>query len=208
MTRFSDTTMEAAGAERHVAYVLLAEFDFASGFVRVNSGDRYYTHESHEFAPLGTFAGIGSVRENGDLIPEKVEYMLSAVNNSLITTALTENYHNRDARLWAAYLNPMTYELAHTPRMLREERMDVMTIRREQNNSLISQICESRLIRWNHRADLLYSLEHQKLFDSTDNFFNRVATLPNTVVKWRGEKVIVGGGGGGGGTPRGQRQEV
>lgn len=194
MTRFADATMETAGDQAHVPYVLLAEFDFSSGFVRVNSGDRAFTHEGNSFEAIGKLGAISSVKENGNLNPEKMEYTLSGVDNSLITTTLTENYHYRAARLWVAYVDPVTIALLHTPRLLREDRMDVMTIRTEPNVSTISLVCENSLIRWNETAGWTYTQEHQKVFDSTDEFFNQVSLLANKTVKWRGELVVRGGG--------------
>lgn len=211
MTRFSDATMEAAGALPHVPYVLFAEFDFSSGFVRVNSADRVLQNEGNDYQPLGTLGAISSVRENGNLIPEKMEYTLSGVDNSLITTTLTEDYHYRAAKLWVAYVDPSTCALLHTPRLLREDRMDVMTINTEPNVSSISLVCENSLIRWNESAGWTYTDEHQKVFDATDDFFDQVALLPNKVAKWRGALVSsggFGGGGAGGGGKRGRPDKV
>lgn len=206
MTRFADTTMEAAGELPHVPYVMLAEFDFASAFVRVNSADRPFQHQGNTYEAIGKLGGIGSVKENGELNPEKTEYTLTGVDNSLITTTLTENYHYRAARLWVAYVDPVTLTMLHTPRLLREDRMDVMTIRTEPNVSSISLVCENSLIRWNESAGWLYTHEHQIVFDSTDAFFNQVALIANKVVKWRGELVVHGGGGQSG--PQRRTQQV
>lgn len=213
MTRFALTANQDATELAHVPYVLFAEFDFASGFVRVNSGDRTLTNDGNSYGALGTLGGISSVRENGNLSPEKLEFQLSGVDSSLLTTTLTENYHGRDARLWVGYLNPETYQLVTTPQILWEGFMDVMTIRTEQNSSIISLVCENRLIRWNDAADWLYTHEHQRLFDASDSFFNQVALLPNKEIKWRGSHVITHGrggetGGGGSNPHRGRPQEV
>lgn len=210
MTRFALTANQDAASLPHVPYVLLAEFDFPSDFVRVNSADRYYTHNAQQFGPLGTLCSIGPVKENGDLIPEKLEFQLSGVDNSLITKVRTELYHGRDSRLWVGYVNAESYQLVATPHLLWEGYMDTMSILTEENSSLISLVCENRLIRWNLAADhCTYTHESQRLFDATDKFFNKVATLGNKVAKWRGELVITGGGTGARSNPkRGRTQEV
>ena len=194
MTRFALAANETAAAQAHVPYVLLAEFDFSSGSVRVCSADRPYVHLGNTYGAIGTLGGIGPVKENGNLSPEKLDFTLSGVDNSLITTALTENYHGRDARLWVGYLDD-NYQLVTTPQIVWEGFMDVMAIRTEQNSSTISQTCENRLIRWNDSASWLYTQEHQRLFDSTDDFFNQVTTLPNKTVRWNGMNVYSGNGG-------------
>lgn len=207
MTRFALSANQDATELPHVPYVLFAEFDFASGFVRANSSDRSLTHLGNVYSAIGTLGGVGPVKENGNLSPEKLEFQLSGVDNSLITTTLTEDYHGRDARLWVGYLNAESYVLVTTPQILWEGFMDVMTIRTEQNTSVISLVCENRLIRWNDAADWLYTDEHQKLFDTTDNFFDQVALLPNKEIKWRGEHVITGGGNNGGRERRGDHTQ-
>lgn len=203
MTRFALTANQDASELPHVPYVILVEMDFASGFVRANSSDRYFTHQGNEFAPFGTLASIGPVRENGDLSPEKLEFQLSGVDNSLITVTLTEDYHGRDVRVWVGSLGE-TMQLVTTPELIWEGLMDVMTIRTEQNESIISVIAENRLLRWNDAADWLYTQEHQRLYDATDDFLNQVAIIQNKEVKW-GEYALRTREGGGGPTPPGRR---
>lgn len=191
MTRFALSANEDAASETHVAYVLLAEFDFASGFIRLNSGDRPYTHSGNTFGAVGQLAGIGRVRENGDLNPEKLDFTLSGVDNSLIATTLTEDYHGRDARLWVGYLDE-NLQLVTTPQIIWEGFMDQMTIRTEANVSTIGLTCENRLIRWAQSSGWLYTSEHQGLFDTTDTFFSFVSVLQNKIIKWGGRTVNTG----------------
>ena len=193
MTRFAATENETASGRPHVPYVLFAEFDFSSGFVRLNSSNRSMTHESNTYLGGGRLVGIGAVRENGNLNPEKLDFQLSGVDNSYITTVLTEDYHGRDARLWVGYLNADTFELVATPQILWEGFMDVLTIRTEAGGSTISLTCENRLILWNKSAGWLYTDEHQKLFDANDDFLLLVPTIANKEVRWGGGTVDVGG---------------
>lgn len=195
MSRFDSSTNETATQQAHVPYVLLAEFDFASGFVRLSSRDRAYTHQGNEFGAIGNLGGVGPVRENGNLSPEKLEFQLSGVDSSLISTTLTEDYHGRDARLWVGYLGEDD-QLVATPQIIWEGFMDTMTLRREAGSAVIALVCENRLIRWKDTAGWLYTFEHQQLFDSTDTFFDKVSTLPNKVAKWGGATVWRGDGGG------------
>lgn len=190
MSRFDSTDNDDATEKRFVPYVLLGEFEFSSATVRVCSADRSFTHQGNTFGAIGTLGGVGNVRENGNLSPEKLEFQLSGVSNSLITTTLTEDYHGRDARLWVGYLNQETYALVDTPQLIWEGFMDVMTIRTDKNSSVISLVCENRLIRWNETAGWMYTHEHQRVFDSTDNFFDQVAVIQNLIIKWGDEKAV------------------
>jgi hypothetical protein len=190
MTRFALADNEAAASRSHVPYVLLAEFDFASGFLRVNSGVRSYEHNGETYLGTGSLASVGPVRENGNLSPEKVEFQL-AVDTSLLSTVLTEDYHARGVSLWVGYLNE-SLDLITTPQLIWEGLMDVMMIRTDANTSIISLTCENRLINWNKSSGWLYTDEHQKLFDPDDEFFSKIAVIQNLSLKWGGKTVGIG----------------
>jgi hypothetical protein len=185
VSRFALTANADATALDHVPYVLLCELNFASGFIRLNSSDRTYTHAGNTYSPFGQLASIGSVKENGELVPESLEFTLPGVDASLITTTLTENYVGRAVTLWVAYLDD-NLQFVATPQILWEGLMDQMNIQREEKTATIQLICESRLIRWNRPAGWLYTHEHQRLIDSTDDFLNYVALMVNRLLKWGG----------------------
>jgi hypothetical protein len=185
MSRFALTANADATALDHVPYVLLCDLNFASGVIRLNSADRSYTHAGNAYQPFGQLASIGSVKENGELVPESLEFVLPGVDGSLITTTLTENYVGRAVTLWVAYLDD-NLQFVATPQIIWEGLMDQMNIQRDEKKATIQLVCESRLIRWNRPAGWLYTHEHQRLIDSTDDFLNFVALMVNRVLKWGG----------------------
>lgn len=191
MSRFALTANADATELDHVSYVLLCELNFASGFIRLNSGDRVYTHAGNTYQPFGSLASISSVKENGELVPESLEFTLPGVDPSLITTTLTENYAGRAVTLWVAYLDD-NLQFVATPQVLWEGLMDQMNIQREEKTATIQLVCESRLIRWQKASGWLYTHEHQRLVDSTDDFLNYVALMVNRVLKWGGFRVHTG----------------
>lgn len=190
MTRFTASENQAATEQPHIPYVMFADFDFPSGHVRANSGARSYTFGGNTYEPLGKLAGIGPVKESADLSPEKLEFTLSGVDNSLVLTTLGEKYHGRSANLYVGYCNDQG-DLVTTPALLWEGDMDVMSIRTEESSSVIGLVCENRLVLWSTASGWLYSHEHQRiLFPSAgDLFFNLVETLTDKVAKW-GDKTV------------------
>jgi hypothetical protein len=153
-------------------------------------GSFVYARRQH-YQPFGQLASIGSVKENGELVPESLEFVLPGVDGSLITTTLTENYVGRAVTLWVAYLDD-NLQFVATPQIIWEGLMDQMNIQRDEKTATIQLICESRLIRWNRPAGWLYTHEHQRLIDSTDDFLNYVALMVNRVLKWGGFPVAPG----------------
>lgn len=206
MTRFAVPQNSTAVTLPHVPYVMFADFDFASGNVRLSSWDRDFTFGGNTYTGLGNFVSVGPVKESADLSPDMLEFTLSNVPTSAMSDTLTQTYHGRSASLYVGYLTEDN-TLVGTPHLLWEGRMDRLLVRTDEGGSLISLICENRLVLWNKAAGWLYTHEHQKEFASGDLFFDQVATLPNKVVKW-GEKDVPTGRPGGGGRPgRGHDRE-
>lgn len=189
MTRFAAAEMTSAAEQPHVPYVLFGDLDFLSGHVRLNTSDSDIAFGGNTYLG-GRLIGIGEVVESAALNPEKISMSLSGVENSLITTALTESYHGRSATLYVAYLGS-DGALVATPSVLWEGRMDTMDINTGPNTSEITLTCESRLVLWNEATELLYTHEHQGLLAAAlpDDFFVRVVELADKVVRWGGATV-------------------
>lgn len=187
MTRVSGANATASGLP-HAPYMVAVDLGFDSGHVRVCSGFRAYTFTdlfgSNTYSGLGELGSIDQVKESAQLIPERVALQLSGVDNSLITTALAENYKGRSCTLYVGYLTEAG-DLVATPYPLWEGRMDVMTIKSDVNVSTIQLVCENRLILWNKSAGWLYTVEHRAvLMATTDNFFDQLAIIQNRPMHW------------------------
>jgi hypothetical protein len=189
MSRFEAAENEAAIEESRIPYVLFAEFDFASGFVRLNSTSYKWRFNGEDFLGAGRLAGIGPVRENGEMIPDKLEFTLSGIPAEYVAITLTEKYHGRDARLWVGYVDKETFKFVADPQLIWEGFMDVMVLSRGRGSRTISLVCENRFILWNKASGWMYTDEHQRVFDPTDAFFNQVAKIQNKVVTWGSQTV-------------------
>jgi hypothetical protein len=205
MTRFSASENEDAASGVHVAYVLFADFDFASGNVRLCTFSRDLTFGGFTYTAVGKLANIGPVRESADLSPDKLEFTLAG-DTAALALALTEQYHGRDAMLHIGFLDASD-QLVATPHLLWEGRMDTMGIRSQKNGSVISLVCENRLVLWNRASGWLLTDEHQEELAPGDRILDLVHTLMNKVVKWNKSKVSSGRSGGGGRRGRGPREQ-
>jgi hypothetical protein len=203
VTRFSVAANATAAGLAHVPYVMFADFDFASGHIRVNSSDREISFGSNAYIGLGQLVGIGPVKETADLSADRLDFSLSHVPNSTMADTLTQTYHGRSASLYVGYLSE-SGALVGTPHLLWEGRMDSLKVRTEEGSSIINLVCENRLVLWNKPAGWLYTHEHQREFDVDDLFFNQVSSLPNKIAKW-GEETVQTGRRGGGGRPGGRQ---
>lgn len=183
MTNRLSTNNAAATSAAHVPYALFAAFNFASGVVRVTSWDQDISWGGNTYQSIGKFAGFSDYEEGTDLTSASLTFTLSGVDSSLMSTTLTEKYHNRDASMWIGWLDA-TNTLVDTPYLLWEGYMDSMQIHSDQGQSSISLVCESRLLLLAKAAGWTWSDVHQKQFFPGDNFFNLVASLVNKIVNW------------------------
>jgi hypothetical protein len=90
-----------------------------------------YARRQHVPARSDQLASIGPVKENGELVPESLEFTLPRRRLSLITTTLTENYVGRAVSLWVAYLDD-NLQFVATPQIIWEGLMDQMNIQRDE----------------------------------------------------------------------------
>ena len=197
MSRFAGANATAASGI-HVPYALFAEFDFPSGFVRLTSAQRSYLWGGFTWEAVGKLADVGPVKESATLSPERLDFTLSGVDNSLLMTTLGEKYHNRSCKLYKGYLDSQSYELLDTPILRFEGNMDTMTIQTNEGMSVIKLTAENRLIIWSKTAGWCYTDEHQRQFSSTDKFFDQLSRIMNIVIKWGAKDVATGRSGRGG----------
>lgn len=204
MSRLSTTNTSAASG-MIVPYALLVDFDFPSGHVLLTSWSSDIVWGGNTYKSLGRLVNVPEIAETSDLVPQAIQYTLSSQGSALppLSTALTEKYHNRTAKLYVGWLDPDNLPaLRDTPYLLHEGLMDRMPLEADKNASTVYLSVESRLILWNKAAGWMYTDDHQRQLEptGTDNFFNLVNSLANKVVKW-GEKTVGSGSMGGGGQP-------
>lgn len=192
MSRFSSSLNAAAVTKAHVPYVAFLELDFVSGTLYLSSADRPFTWGGNTYTALGKLAGIGDVTESTDITSQGLTFTVSATDQNVINTTLGENYHNRQALLSVGYLDTVTGALVDTPELIWEGLMDVLTLKADKGVATASLDCEDRLVLWNQASGWLYTQEHQRLIDPTDNFFDQVASLAAKTVVWGNSGVNTG----------------
>lgn len=182
MTRLS-TLNAAAVANPHVPYALFADFNFVSGHVRLTSYDQNFTFGGNTYQSLGQMCNFGDYPETADLTASSLTFTLTGVDSGLMSTVLTEKYHNRDATLYIGWLDANN-ALVDTPYLMWEGFMDSMSLHSDEEISSISLTCETRLLLLGKTAGWMYTDIHQKQFKTGDSFFNLVASLANKIVNW------------------------
>ncbi len=195
MTRFLSGANETASQLPDVGgLIVFAELDFASGFVRVHTGVGSYTFQSNTYSGIGQFGTIEVIKESTALRPQPVRLVLSGVDNSLMTTATTDDFHGRAATIYVGFLDE-DQTLIADPELLWEGRMDTMSISLGESTGAISLQCENRLARWDTPNMARYSDEDLQSRFAGDRFFDQLHNMMDLTLQWGGRAVLPGGGG-------------
>lgn len=102
------------------------------------------TYGSEEYLGLGDFGGItGSIKESVSNAPQAVRVALSGLNSTLLTEALDEDYHRRDAEIMLG-LDDTSGDLIGDPVVLYSGYMDKPDITLENGKSDLILTLESK----------------------------------------------------------------
>jgi hypothetical protein len=193
VSRWDSGTNETAAAQRHVVLVMFCQLDLPSGTLYLHDSAGSFTWGYHTWSGVGSFGGVERVSEALDTVAVPVDLTLSGVDPSLVSDAMTTQYHGEAATLYVGLVNPDTGALVADPQEVWGGYMDVMTIEIDQGSATISLRCESRLRR--KPAVARYTDEDLQLRYSGDNFFAHLHTVGQQR-RWGGSTVAAGGGAG------------
>ncbi len=177
------TAVANALAAENVTPVLFAEMDFASGFLRVHSAVGSYTVEGNTYTGVGTLGQVETVEESGELQAYGLRLGLSGVPNTLIGTALTEDYQGRALRVLIGVLDA-SHALVASPVVVFAGRMDNMQITLGPEAASISLNAENRLIDWDRPRVRRYNNADQQAEYPGDRGFEFTEQMVNKTLFW------------------------
>lgn len=212
MTRIVDAGVAAALLDPHLRWAVFADLSFVSGNFRAFNGIGEYTYNGQTYYGMGKAARIGKIVERAntrDFAPLSLE--LSGIPSDLLLDKVPDraDYFNRPATIYFAVFSLTTNQPVASEPAVYAGFMDQLIFKREGRNCAISVVVRHHSTIWANTIGLLYTHEHQRLIDSTDNALNQVHDQHKELV-WGGYKMSGGGGGGGGsrGGGRNPRQLV
>lgn len=178
------------GADEQAIFLAVkAEFD--TDDIRVWTGIDDLTINSETYTGAGTLLSIGNVEENLELSSSSLNVSLSAMDNTVLTYALSENYQNRNISLFLGYVMGGTNEVAGTITLFKG-RMTNLIISDTPDGSTVSVQAESRLVDLDRPSNFRYTKESQNFLHSGDTGFNRVSSLQDKEIIW-GKQSDTGG---------------
>lgn len=182
MSRTLTGAVDAALAAENVALVAFVELDFASGFVRVTTAGYDMVWNSLTWKGLGDLASIEAIGESVDFFAHGVAMQLSGIPPAMVTTARTEHYQGRAARIWLAPLGA-NYNVLADPYLAWVGRMDVMNIQMGQTAS-IGLTTETRFADWDRPRTRLYTDADQQAEFAGDTGMRYLEQLVEKTITW------------------------
>ncbi len=146
---------------------------------------------------VAKYGALEQVVESLDIIANPVRLTLSGVDNSVLSSAMTNVYAGRTAAVYLALHDPRDLSLIDTPEEIWSGIMSVMRIKFGPNTGSIVVECEHRL----RRRPLVqrYTDEDQKSRHAGDRFFQFLHQIPGYISKWGSKDVTYSTGRGSGG---------
>lgn len=100
-----DTQMEVAFTNGNTANALLAEFNFESETLYMWSGYGSLSYNGKTYLGGGNLVNISPYQETQELQAQGLQFSLSSIPATLISTALQESYQGRECRTYIATVN-------------------------------------------------------------------------------------------------------
>ena len=149
MARNITSAFNTAIGDSVVRPIFAVELDFSDGMLRFwnGYGDLTMTAggSSKTFTGSGDLLNISAVTETTEVQATGITIQLTGIKSSLISSALSANYTNRDATVYLGLFDSSKNVIADVYTLFRGK-MDVLKIQEENELANISLQVESRLI--------------------------------------------------------------
>lgn len=182
MTRTLTTAVGNAALADHVICLALLEFDFSSGVVRMTNSGFDVVYGGNTYSGKGAAGSMEAIKEPSDLYASGVAFRLSGIPAEMVTTATTEDYQGRSAKMWLAFCSA-DHVVQADPVLLWVGRMDVMSIELGAE-ATITLTTESRFADWDRPRVRRYNDADQQALYSGDTGLRYMEQLVEKQLIW------------------------
>ena len=169
MDRGSTTAFqtEIVKDENKPFHLLSVAFD--SGTVYLSDGNFAVTYDSNTYNPTGHFLSFSDIVESNQLTIETVTVSLSGVDQTYTNLLLSEDYIDREVKIFKAFLNDSNALVADPIQVFAGRISDaVVTEDNNSNTASISITCSSQFVDFDKTNGRYTNLESQQTFFSDD----------------------------------------
>ena len=187
MARNITTAFNNAIKSQVVTPIIASELEFSDGTLRFWNGYGNITMtaggSSKVFTGLGDFLGISPISESSTLQMSGVTLSMSGIKSSLISTALSAQYTNRNGAIYLGMYDTSRNVIADVYTVFKGK-MDVLNIQEGFETTVITLKLESRLVTFEKPSNRMYTLEDQQVDFSSDLGFEFIPDLQDKEITW------------------------
>jgi hypothetical protein len=174
------TTAITAGTVRPI---LLMEGQFDGGTLRFWTGYGDLTWDGQTWTGSGDLLKVDPAEETQNVEAPGAAFSLTGIKSSLISTALSDDFQGRPARIWFGQLDD-SGSVISDPVLIFSGKMDEMPITEDPENPEIHLTAENDLVILNKSRERRYTHEDQQIDYSGDKFFEFVPSLQDLEITW------------------------
>ena len=187
MARDITSDFNTAIKDTVVQPIFAIELEFSDGTLRfwTGYGDITMTAggSSKTFTGTGDLLTISPIGESSTLQMQGITVALTGIKSSLVSTALTAQYTNRNGTLYMGLYNSSGAVIDDVYTLFKGK-MDVLNINEGAETSTITLKIESRLVSFELPLNRMYTLEDQQVDYSTDLGFEFISSLQDKEIIW------------------------
>ena len=187
MSRDITSAFNTAIISKVVRPLMAVELEFSDGTLRMWNGYGDITMtaggSSKTFTGAGDLLGISEIEESDILSMSGVTLTLSGIKSSLISTALSAQYTNRNGAIYLGLFDASANVIADVYTAFKGK-MDVLNISEGQQTTIVQLKLESRLISFEKAANRMYTYEDQQVDYPNDLGFEFIPDLQDKEIIW------------------------
>jgi hypothetical protein len=140
------------------------------------------------YFPSGNLLSISSVDESADIRANGIRISLSGLDNSIISSALTEDSQGKVVKVFFGVVTTIDNrtQVVDTPYQTFEGFIDTMSITEDGDKTLVTIAVENKLIILERPVERRYTDQDQKEFFAGDKGLEFVDSLQNKTLNWGG----------------------
>lgn len=184
MARDLHASLQAATLADAIGPIILVELLLDNAPVRMWSGIGDLSWRGDTWVGTGNLLGISPVEETLTTQATGLDVSLSGVPSDLVSVALSENYNDRTAKVYAGALDLNSGALLGDPYNIFSGRLDTMKIEEGGESALITISIESELIDLERPRERRYESADQHIDYPSDDFFKFVPSIQDAEVQW------------------------
>ena len=187
MARNITDAFNTAITNKVVRPIMAVELDFSDGVLKLWNGYGNLTMtaggSSKTFTGQGDLLGVTGIEESSTLSMSGITLTFAGIKSSLISTALSAGYTNRNGAVYLGLFDASQNVIADVYTIFKGK-MDVLNIQEGPLTSVITLKLESRLITFEKASNRMYTLEDQKVDFANDIGFEFIPDLQDKEIIW------------------------